>query len=532
MILALCITSSKSTQLEDNTKTKINVEQFNTLFRTGNITINNNDVISINSDTEFLVKNKAHGIQYLQPVNIINGIMFCYKNSINTKGTIAILKLPIFELQEEHKEFLTKLFVEVIEKEKGYIQKISAKKLPFPNYPVVNRDSIEEQISLQYITSLFRATIQNLNNSENWLMLIHSPTFKNLKDDILGEFAKSPTKFPEILCTVMKICKSSEQFKFNYDPRKFKQDMESLFYMMYFLHANYLNTDPTKFNIEPFLKDVSDIRERLRLRFTENIPVGKYKDEIIINNKPINRMLLINNLLNCLESNDSVSQDKKVEIRNSTAKALMMDTLTHVDQSPGQIYSQILNMKKEDKLLVKNYGQMANFINHIQEHKHVYKEGDKIPTIPEKSYFILPKGKTIVDFYDTLYSAIIDAEDSYDINNVQIHKSNQFGKAIDLIDVDIEFSVDVQKRLSTYMACTNGIDKLMRTSIIRFKIAGDNGIYNLISAYPTQKKYATVKGSETQETIYKSLSMLFLDRETNERAQKKQEGKIYVINES
>lgn len=82
------------------------------------------------------------------------------------------------------------------------------------------------------------------------------------------------------------------------------------------------------------------------------------------------------------------------------------------------------------------------------------------------------------------------------------------------------------------MASINGIDKLTYTTEIRFRIAQDSGIYNLITAYPTLKHIPTMVGTETRNKVYKSLALLFLDCEPNEQAQSDLKGTIYVVKES
>ncbi|MBQ9334963.1 MAG: hypothetical protein IJS10_00255 [Alphaproteobacteria bacterium] len=535
LLLVVAILGMNTVQAAQTTQKKpiiIDRNQFNTLFKSGEIKITPDKILNINDNAEILVIHKEKGTKYLQPISIINGIMFCCNSAINEKSPNAILRLPLAALKEEQETFLRELFKAALSKPQIDQKNRLFQKLPFPNYFVVYRDAKEQKISLQYMTSLFRSTLQNLNNSNFWIALSSLSSFKPWKENILQIFRTEPTKFPDLLCKVMTICSYSKQLQFNYNPRKFKQDMEALFYTMYFLHARYLAESPANFDIMAFLKEVSDIRARLMMVYNANKPAEKYKDEFMINKKPVKRISLINDFLTCFQRNDKTSQSMKIEIRNSTAKALMMDTLTHVDQSPGEIYSKLLKLNKEDNILVKNYGQMADFITHIQDHKHVYHEGDKIPIIPEKSYFLLPKGKTVVDFYNTLYNAVIDADRSYNINNVQLKKSTEYGKDVHLIDIDIEFSADVQQKLATYMASTNGIDKLTQTTLIRFRIAEENGINNLITAYPTLMHIPTMVGNETRKKVYKSLALLFLDCEPNEQAQSDLKGTIYVVKES
>lgn len=208
------------------------------------------------------------------------------------------------------------------------------------------------------------------------------------------------------------------------------------------------------------------------------------------------------------------------------ANALILDSFTHIDTAQDEIITRIKNLVMNTNFLCKSYLNEAKLIKHATEHKHIYHQGDVIPIVPEKSYFVLKQGISEEKFYDSIYDAIMTPETSYKINDVRIPKSMKEG-----IEIDVELNEAMYSRILSNTVTTNGIDRAESTKVIKLVFRENDGIFELISVYPAKAKNTTLKGEETNQLTYAALGLYFMTREINEAVQHDEIKKFKILRE-
>jgi len=492
---------------QDNDKpVQLNSEQFRKFLLTGKTkAISTQQELNINQNKSVCVlsegyipndKGEIQRLRLIQKMNVINGILLCYEDAIEN----TMLDLPFRMLKEEQDTFFCHVFIETFLKKQP-----STKKLPYPNYPVVYREASDKKLSLQYLTSLFRSTAKNINNSPYEATNETSKVFNDSWNGFIKEFMEGAGKFPEYLEKVMKICSKEKHIEFDTDKRKFRQDMEQLFYTM-----AWLSWTRSDFKFSEYLQKVTGLEEKL----TKTFDVNRSKE---IANGEKERLGTIHKCLTCTNNATSENQKVKLKTRNFTAKALILNVLTHMDTAQASAILDGYTLNENTKFLCKNYGTMAKFIKHMIDHRHVYWEGQDIPFVAEKSYIVLKKGISLEQFFDAVYYALVHESDKYGINDVNIRNSMNDG-----IEISIELTEEQKKRVITNMVSSNGIDRADATNILILVIKEHDGVFELSSIYPIKANKETEIGTETKEEIYEMMGLYFMPDDIRARVWNKE----------
>ena len=538
-LLPACLALCASLNAQDNDQpVQLSSEQFRDFLLNGKTntfdgktkTINTQQELNINQNKNVWVlsesympndKGETQCLKSIQKMKIINGMLLCYEDAIMKGAQNTVLDLPFRMLKEEHNTFFEHVFIETLfiytllgEQPLSKIgEQPLSKKLPYPNYPVIYRESSDKKLSFQYLTSLLRSTAKNINNS---LYKANNQTLKLFNDEWNGfikELMKETGNFPETLKKVMRIC-SEKNIEFDADPRKFKQDKEQLFYAMAWLYRTIIDS-----NFSEYLKTVPKLDEDLTKTFNAN------RSEKITNAEE-KRLRYIHKCLTCTNNATEENWEVKLKTRNFTAKALILSVLTHMDTAQASAILEGRNFDENTKFLCKSYGTMAKFIKHLIEHKHVHWEGEDIPIVPEKSYIVLKKGVSLEQFYDDIYYTLVHESDKYKINNVNIRKSMSEG-----IEIDIELTEDQKKKVITNMVSSNGIDRAEATNILRLVIKEHDGVFELSSIYPIKTDKKTEIGTETAEDIHTMMGMYFMPDDIRARVKSREIKTFKVLSE-
>ncbi len=511
-LITLCSTMNVESMQKTEKPIHLSADQFKQLLLTGETnTLNTKEKLNINQNKNILIisegwtkenenDTKYKESKYIQPMKLIDKTLLCYKNVIGSTKINGVLDLPIRLLKEQQSSFFDEVYTQCY-----LLKQPLTKSLPYPSYPVVFREASDTKLSLQYLTALFRMTAKNINNAKYETTKDTPKMFNDAWNGFIFNFVKEADKFPKYLETIMKACAekkiqdaNNNPIDFDNDPRKFKQDMEQLFYSMMWVAVR-----PGILDFETYLNKIYELNKQLTDKF------NKYRKQ---NNTSYDKKRLetIKGALTCLETANKDNFDVKLKTRNFMAKALILDSFTHIDTAQDERITGIANLDTNTNFLCKSYLNEAKFIKHAMEHKHIYHQGDVLPIVPEKSYFVLKDGITEAKFYDSVYDAVITSERSYKINNVRIPNSMKEG-----IEIDVELSEDVYNSILSNTVSTNGIDRAKSTRIIKLVFRENEGIFELISVYPDMPKVATLNGQETSDEIYTVLGQFFVTDEIN-----------------
>lgn len=377
--------------------------------------------------------------------------------------------------------------------------------IDYPKFPVVFRTQESENLSLLHLTYTFNST---------------SPELIALKDEkfkfVTEEWIKIPQRIPRYFDKLLKIM-NDNKWTFNNDIRAFTLDKEELFSTTQRLYEARGDFDPKMF-LADVLKIDTDLTHSFRMA-----------------PKNISEMQNVNNtsrIIDTLKLNNDKKTKKDMKMRHCMAKALILNVFAHPEQKS---FDQVTSILLKDMIFLwKNYGQMARFLDHIKEHKHIYYEGDKIPQIPAKSYFKLKQNVTDIDFYNTLYSAILydvienknnlSQTVAYDIRNIEVKLDQTSTQNCNNILIDIQLNPKIQEQVMKNMITTDGIYCATRTDLIRLVIRETNGFFDLITAYPVQQnEFITFNGDDMRKEVYETYEETFFPECLRERNSKRLE---------
>lgn len=169
--------------------------------------------------------------------------------------------------------------------------------------------------------------------------------------------------------------------------------------------------------------------------------------------------------------------NKSKLVRNTFAESLMIAVFSHPDKS----FKVFMATQGETELaLMDSYGQMARFINHIDDSLHIFNSDNDIPSVEnDKSYWVLKPKKNILDLYKYLRNGIMFGGQSYDIKNVEI--TNRYGLQNIIVDIGMpKYMNDIIFSAKAFDASHNLVD----ADGIRFIVRESNGYFAIVTAYP------------------------------------------------
>ena len=254
---------------------------------------------------------------------------------------------------------------------------------------------------------------------------------------------------------------------------QFNQEKEELY-----LSLSILNRLRGDYNEEQFLEKIYDIDKKLNEAFNSGVNNG----EAIQNSDRLKEI-------------ETRLTHKLPTVRHAIAKALLANVFSHPDKYPKSS-----NKNQEDFICI-NYGEMARFVHHIKERRHVYGEGNTIPVYTDKSYWVLKEGFTAANLYKALYD--VNCLNALKINQVYIEGTMQNGIVIDLEDPTL---LDRVKNM--VHACWDGATRA--ANLIRIVIKENNGFFKLATAHPIYSANATIKSSENVKSVFTALNNHFL----------------------
>lgn len=521
---------------------QVDIDQFRRLLLTGKTdTLKTKEQLNIVQDkniwiiSKVRIKENANGTEYkevkhIKPMQTINKALFCCKKALGSKASNVVLDLPISLLKDEQTKFFDKVYRQCY-----CFKQTLTEGLPYPGYPVVYKESNDTKISLQHLTALFRMSAKNINNSMYEATQNTPKVFNDAWNGFILNFINEADKFPDYLETVMNACAEkkirddqNKPIEFDTDPRKFQHDKEQLFYsMMWVSRGNGNRIGALEF--KNCLEKIQRLNEGLTKVFNANkakIQSGSYNG--------VESQVLENQRLQDIRTNLMLVQDKGKTIENLTARniiarALIIDSFTHMDTVQEDAIAQKWGVDTNTDYLFKSYLNEALFIKHAIDHHHIYHDGDEIPFIAEKSYVILKKGVTAAQFYDALYDAIMSEGLQYTIHNVCIPKSMQHG-----IEIDIALNDAAKQATIENMIATDGIARADQTSLLRLVYKEEDGVFRLASAYPSypkDKRGVLTTGKENMEDVLTAVAQFFLTPAMNKQIKEKNRIDLTVIRE-
>lgn len=476
----------------------VRYDQFTKFIQKGSCITDQKEKIDIEHDSKFSVitpacifdKHRKLKILAKQPVEIKNNMLFIkdYAQEWDYiagqyKSTKGVCDLP--------EKALIDLFKDTTR---------AKKVIRYPSFPIVFRTSENEKLSLIHLTEVY-------NTASAELMASYPAELGS--SNITKKWIRIPNKFPQNFSALAKVC-NEKGWEIDGNTRNFKHDKEKLYTTLKRLH-----TAQNDFEYSNFLETILRLDKEFEDAFFPYEYNGKNKNQ-----------QRISEIKNSLTPNEMGAESMKK--KNCMAKALILDVLNHIEESPFDYLSSVMLHGKI--VFCKNYGQMARFIDHLKEHDHIYHEGDTIFDNASASYFVLRKNVSDKDFYNKFYEIITDGN-AYAVTDVRIIRAKQ-PNWDDTILIEIKLAEDKAEQFMNRMVYTKCDGFETKTNLIRLVIREHNGFFNLVTAYPIKpsNKYM-ILGTETKEEIYKKYIDFFLTEHISEETKNilKKNGKLDVI---